>query len=80
MVFLPQQVRREVDKVQGAVHLSSKKLSASCSPSASGQQNMREHAVTFSIIGADFLTHFNVLVDLRRQKLVDEVTQMSMYC
>lgn len=32
--------------------------------------------VTQAILGADFLTHHNLLVDLRRKRLVDEETRM----
>lgn len=37
-------------------------------------------SVTQPIIGADFLAHFDLMVDLKRNRLVDNVTQLQQAC
>lgn len=37
-------------------------------------------SVTQPIIGADFLAHFDLMVDLKRNRLVDNVTQLQQMC
>ncbi|GFT98134.1 gag-pol polyprotein [Nephila pilipes] len=35
--------------------------------------------VPFPIIGADFLKHFDLIIDLKRQRLIDTITNLSRY-
>lgn len=37
-------------------------------------------AVTQPIIGADFLAHYDLMVDLKRNRLIDNVTRLQQIC
>ncbi|GFS36853.1 gag-pol polyprotein [Nephila pilipes] len=36
-------------------------------------------SVPFAIIGADFLKHFDLIIDLKRQRLIDTITKLNRY-